>query len=179
MIKREELTNQDSCLNRAKDDEMVFTLLARDVAAPRAIRFWVKERIRLGKNQLSDPQIVEAILCAQRMEQQREYGIEPYIGTAQRLLHASPCLYHARYINGACAACGIKCPNPNCVNGRVGVAGCAICGGVQTVGVSPLQPLAEFVVDTSAPACPNCGAIMRRNGSCYACGICGCTSGCS
>ena len=30
-----------------------------------------------------------------------------------------------------------------------------------------------------APACKECGAIMSRNGSCYRCGNCGWTSGCS
>lgn len=33
MIKRDEVSNPNSCLNRAKDDEMVFVLLARDEAA--------------------------------------------------------------------------------------------------------------------------------------------------
>jgi ribonucleoside-diphosphate reductase alpha chain len=30
-----------------------------------------------------------------------------------------------------------------------------------------------------APSCHVCGAIMTRNGSCYRCGECGSTSGCS
>ena len=30
-----------------------------------------------------------------------------------------------------------------------------------------------------APACPSCGTIMERNGSCYRCRECGGTSGCS
>jgi hypothetical protein len=66
--KRDELTNPDSCMNRAKDDEMTFVLLGRDAAAPVAIRAWVEERIRLGKNAPADPQIVEALQCAERME---------------------------------------------------------------------------------------------------------------
>ena len=32
---------------------------------------------------------------------------------------------------------------------------------------------------TDAPACTECGAIMTRSGSCYRCGNCGNTSGCS
>ena len=68
MIKREELTNPNSCMSRARDDEMTFVLLGRDIAAPVAIRAWVAERIRLGKNQQNDPQIVEAITCASEME---------------------------------------------------------------------------------------------------------------
>lgn len=69
MRKRDELTDSKSCLNRAHDDELLFVLLARDPAAPVAIRTWVDERIRLGKNAASDPQIVEALECARRMEQ--------------------------------------------------------------------------------------------------------------
>ncbi|HEX5481845.1 MAG TPA: hypothetical protein VFZ08_04390 [Terriglobia bacterium] len=33
--------------------------------------------------------------------------------------------------------------------------------------------------EADAPACKDCGAIMSRNGSCYRCGNCGWTSGCS
>lgn len=70
MIKREELTNPESCMSSARDEEMTFVLLARDAAAPATINFWVSERIRLGKNSFTDPQIVEALECANRMRQQ-------------------------------------------------------------------------------------------------------------
>ncbi|HEV2416471.1 MAG TPA: hypothetical protein VGX94_01570 [Terriglobia bacterium] len=33
--------------------------------------------------------------------------------------------------------------------------------------------------EADAPACKDCGATMNRNGSCYKCGNCGWTSGCS
>ncbi|MGH7777924.1 MAG: vitamin B12-dependent ribonucleotide reductase [Candidatus Dormibacterales bacterium] len=36
-----------------------------------------------------------------------------------------------------------------------------------------------FVVDTDAPACPECGAITVRSGTCYKCMNCGATTGCS
>jgi len=36
-----------------------------------------------------------------------------------------------------------------------------------------------FTSQSDAPACPDCGAIMVRNGSCYKCLNCGSTSGCS
>lgn len=68
MRKREELTNPDSCLNRAGLNEMLFVLIGRDRAAPAAIRAWAAERIRIGKNAPNDQQIVEALLCAQAME---------------------------------------------------------------------------------------------------------------
>ena len=67
MIKRDELSNPQSCLNRAADDEMLFVLLGRDSAAPFAIRAWAMERIRLGKNTADDPQIKEALECARLM----------------------------------------------------------------------------------------------------------------
>ena len=60
MIKSKELTDPRSCMSRARDDEMTFVLLGRDKAAPVAIRAWVAERLRLGKNTESDPQITEA-----------------------------------------------------------------------------------------------------------------------
>lgn len=68
MKKYEELSNPSSCMNLAKDNEIVFVLLARDVAAPAAIRAWTKERIRRGKNKPGDLQISEALDCAKEME---------------------------------------------------------------------------------------------------------------
>lgn len=70
--KREEVSNPDSCLNRAQPHEMLFVLLARDVAAPTAIRAWCTERIRLGRNQWDDAQIAEALRCADSMDMERE-----------------------------------------------------------------------------------------------------------
>jgi ribonucleoside-diphosphate reductase alpha chain len=40
-------------------------------------------------------------------------------------------------------------------------------------------PSATFRTQADAPACHYCGGIMTRNGSCYRCGNCGSTSGCS
>lgn len=71
MRKRDELTNPNGCMLRARDDEMTFVLLGRDAAAPAAIRAWVAERIALGKNGVNDVQIVEAIECAATMERER------------------------------------------------------------------------------------------------------------
>jgi ribonucleoside-diphosphate reductase alpha chain len=44
---------------------------------------------------------------------------------------------------------------------------------------SPQQELPFNVMTTDAPLCSECGSIMTRNGSCYKCGNCGGTSGCS
>jgi hypothetical protein len=70
MLKSDELIDPRSCLNRAMSDEMLFVLLGRDPAAPRAIRAWINERVVLGKNKISDDQIVEAMRIAEEMEAQ-------------------------------------------------------------------------------------------------------------
>lgn len=69
MRKRDELVG--GCIAKAKDDEMTFVLLGRDAAAPIAIRAWIKERIRIGKNLPDDDQIIEAEVCAAVMEAER------------------------------------------------------------------------------------------------------------
>ena len=71
MIKRDEIEDTESCFNKAGDAERLFILLARDPAAPVAIRAWIAERLRLGKNQPGDEQIREAFECANHMEMER------------------------------------------------------------------------------------------------------------
>ncbi len=68
MKKRDEINDPNSCLNRAREDEPVFTLLGHDVAAPATVRFWAKERIRLAKNRADDAQIKEALKWADESE---------------------------------------------------------------------------------------------------------------
>jgi hypothetical protein len=72
MRKRDELTRPNSCLNKARDGEMLFVLLGRDEDAPETIRYWIRRRIRRGKNKPGDPKMVEAELCAQAMESDAE-----------------------------------------------------------------------------------------------------------
>lgn len=71
MRRFDEMNNLTSCMNKARNDEMTFVLLGRDVAAPAAIRFWIAERIRLGKNRPDDDQVIEAEKCARTMEAER------------------------------------------------------------------------------------------------------------
>ncbi len=71
MIKRDEIEDTESCFNKAQDGERLFVLLARDPAAPVAIRAWIAERIRQGKNTPGDDQIREAYECANLMELER------------------------------------------------------------------------------------------------------------
>lgn len=68
MRKKDELTLEHTCMQHAHAEEMVFVLLSRDAAAPVAIRAWVEERLRLGKNTETDMQIIEALACARTME---------------------------------------------------------------------------------------------------------------
>jgi len=75
MKQYEELSNPNSCLNKAKPSEMLFILLSRDAAAPSTIRFWVETRVRAGENLRGDAQIREALACAEFMELQRKTGI--------------------------------------------------------------------------------------------------------
>lgn len=76
MIKRDELSDPRSCLNRAQDDEMVFVLLGRDAAAPAAISAWIAERIRLGKNRPNDAQILEAESCLRKIRHHQAGGTQ-------------------------------------------------------------------------------------------------------
>jgi hypothetical protein len=66
----DEIMSSASCLNNAFSQEWIFVLLARDEAAPVATEAWIAERIRLGKNKPSDPQIVEAqdLVLAMRLQ---------------------------------------------------------------------------------------------------------------
>jgi ribonucleoside-diphosphate reductase alpha chain len=55
---------------------------------------------------------------------------------------------------------------------RLGVA-------AATEEVAPPPRTIAFSPQADAPSCPDCGALMVRNGSCYKCLNCGATSGCS
>lgn len=72
MRKKDELSREHTCMQHAHPEEMVFVLLSRDAAAPVAIRAWVSERLRLGKNVETDEQIVEALECARVMEEEAD-----------------------------------------------------------------------------------------------------------
>jgi hypothetical protein len=93
MRKKDELSKPETCMSQAHPNEMVFVLLGRDAAAPTAIRAWVAERIRLGKNVESDAQIVEALECARTMETEGRQWVgaathyPPGMGEESRRLH--------------------------------------------------------------------------------------------
>jgi hypothetical protein len=68
MIKSRELVEPDSCFNKADESELMFVILERDIAAPRTIRYWAKQRIKLGKNKKTDEQIIDALATADLIE---------------------------------------------------------------------------------------------------------------
>ncbi len=70
-------------MQHAHDQEMVFVLLSRDAAAPVAIRAWVAERLRLGKNKETDTQIIEALETALIMEREGRLWTGPFPGLTQ------------------------------------------------------------------------------------------------
>jgi len=51
--------------------------------------------------------------------------------------------------------------------------------GLRAGSVHAADALAGIIDLGDAPTCSFCGSIMTRNGSCYRCGSCGSTSGCS
>jgi hypothetical protein len=62
--------NPNGCLARSMPDEPRFTLLGRDLEAPKAIRQWTLLRIEAGQ-QADDPQILEALADAASFERWR------------------------------------------------------------------------------------------------------------
>jgi len=83
MLKSEEQSSASSCFNRALPNERVFVLLARDPAAPSAIRQWVHDRIRLTGAKYDDPQLVEARAAADAMDAERA-GIREQLAAGKR-----------------------------------------------------------------------------------------------
>jgi ribonucleoside-diphosphate reductase alpha chain len=71
-------------------------------------------------------------------------------------------------------------PQPPYVDDGSGASGTNQVAPRQSSGsVHAADALAALVDLGDAPTCSFCGAIMTRNGSCYKCGECGSTSGCS
>ena len=61
MLKKDEVTYPNSCLNKAADGEMIFVLREKDAAMAGTIRDWVERRLRLGLNQREDRKIMDAL----------------------------------------------------------------------------------------------------------------------
>lgn len=71
MTKRELIDDQNSCLNKAADDEPIFVLLGRDAAAYRAVLYWAEQRVSLGINGAGDTKVANAISVARQMKAYR------------------------------------------------------------------------------------------------------------
>ena len=50
---------------------------------------------------------------------------------------------------------------------------------VNSQGEDPVRALGDMIQMGDAPVCNICGSLMVRSGTCYRCGTCGSTSGCS
>lgn len=64
MLKRDEISNLTSCLNKSSDDEPLFVLCARDPLAPEVVRMWAKMYEQSGGRL---DKSAEAWVCASRM----------------------------------------------------------------------------------------------------------------
>ncbi len=76
MIKSEELSNPNSCLNKAKDDEILFVLLDRDLAFADTVRYWIEKRIQFGLNKREDLKMIEAANCVQKVLRKQQERIK-------------------------------------------------------------------------------------------------------
>lgn len=77
-LKRDEISDPTSCLNRAADDEPVFVLRAKDPLAAKLVEDWAARAVISGTHE--DARIQGAYRFAQSMRAWRE----------QHLLHAKP-----------------------------------------------------------------------------------------
>lgn len=64
MIKREELSNPNSCINKAADEEPVFVLRAQDLLSDVLVDLWAR---RAEENGASDAKVSSARELAQKM----------------------------------------------------------------------------------------------------------------
>lgn len=77
MRKFDEVHHPESCWNKAGEHERLFILLGRDAAAPATIRYWARERIRLGLNKAGDAQLANAEIAAGQMDYDLRIGGRP------------------------------------------------------------------------------------------------------
>jgi len=69
VLKREELSNPNSCINKSDDGEPLFVLCARDKHAPAAVRKWADDYEAAGGR---PEKAAEARSCADKMDAWRE-----------------------------------------------------------------------------------------------------------
>jgi len=76
-------------------------------------------------------------------------------------------------------AIGLEAPTEGNGNGHGAAAPPAKAATFETKPLDAFAPTAPSTASDDAPSCHICGGIMVRSGTCYACTICGATSGCS
>ena len=79
MLKKNELRNPASCLNKASCDEPVFVLRAKDPLAPMAIRHWVT----MSEGNHSKEKLEEAMQLACEMEEWNKMNIPQVCASLQ------------------------------------------------------------------------------------------------
>jgi len=67
MLKKDEVSNPNSCLGKAADDEPIFVLRAKDICASGVVRIWAQR----AKDIHSEKKIKEALEFANIMEDYR------------------------------------------------------------------------------------------------------------
>jgi hypothetical protein len=65
MMKYQELSDPNSCLNKAADDEPLFVLRSTDKLAPALVRLWADLAAAHG---CAEEKVRDAVLAAERME---------------------------------------------------------------------------------------------------------------
>jgi hypothetical protein len=74
-IKRDEISDPNSCLNRAADDEPVFVLRAKDPLAAKLVEDWAAKAVLEGLH--DDAKIQAAWRFAQTMKAWRSKNVQP------------------------------------------------------------------------------------------------------
>jgi hypothetical protein len=74
-LKRYEISDPNSCLNRAADDEPVFVLRAKDPLAAKLVEDWAAKAVLEGLH--DDAKIQAAYRFAQAMKAWREKNVPP------------------------------------------------------------------------------------------------------
>lgn len=97
MKKSEELSNSQSCLNKASDTEMLFVLLGRDPAFAGTVRDWAQRRVRMGLNSRHDVKILSAIIDAGQVEAQMGAAKVPDEGEVHILIEGITALDQTTY----------------------------------------------------------------------------------
>ena len=73
MLKREELFNPQSCLNKAEPEELIFVVRAKDPLAAQTVRHWAAMAVGVHEKEKID----EAISWAKRAEEFLETQSRP------------------------------------------------------------------------------------------------------